>query len=279
MRKWILILGILANFNAYTYEGTISKSGRCGRTDEACHYDLYDDGHLEISGSGRMNIYDGNSNMSPWGTEIETVAIHGVKNIGTYAFVYSNALKDIQISNTVETISCGAFEGTGFNGTLVIPESVQSIDTYAFANFGNAKIVIEGTPRLFDTSFVFTNRTTIYCPNGLECTEKGVWYGVNRSGQITSYDKQDDLYVLIDDFGVKSYYASIDMMTNNVSCSKDECQAILNTPAGQEIAFKGKFYNSVADIASGNYLKKRIYTIDEANQVAGKVNSVKIRYR
>ena len=203
MTKWILILGILASFNVNAYEGTISKSGSCGATDEACHYDLYDDGHLEISGSGRMNNYGSDSNMSPWGTEIETVAIHGVKNIGTYAFIYSKALKDIQISNTVEKISVGAFEQTGFSSTLVIPESVQSIDTFAFAHFGNAKIIIEGTPRLYGSSFIYTKRTTIYCPNGLECTEKGVLNGVNYSGQITSYDKQDDLYVLIDDFGVK----------------------------------------------------------------------------
>ena len=40
-----------------------------------------------------------------------------------------------------------------------------------------------------------------------------------------------------------------------------------------------KIYNSLNDMQSGNNVKFRIYTIEEANAVAGKVNSVKIRYR
>jgi len=38
-------------------------------------------------------------------------------------------------------------------------------------------------------------------------------------------------------------------------------------------------YQSINDLLKGNYDVRRIYTIDEANRVAGKVNSVKIRYR
>ena len=46
-----------------------------------------------------------------------------------------------------------------------------------------------------------------------------------------------------------------------------------------QIKADAKTYASLDDLASGNHIVKRIYTIDEANEVAGKVNSVKIRYR
>ena len=48
---------------------------------------------------------------------------------------------------------------------------------------------------------------------------------------------------------------------------------------GNEYFYNGKFYKNPSDIASGNYDKKRIYTIDEANAVAGDVNTVRIKYR
>ena len=41
----------------------------------------------------------------------------------------------------------------------------------------------------------------------------------------------------------------------------------------------GKFYTSLSDWAKDNYIKKRIYTIDEANAVAGEKNRVSIKYR
>ena len=41
----------------------------------------------------------------------------------------------------------------------------------------------------------------------------------------------------------------------------------------------GKFYASLDDLAQGKYIPKRIYTIDEANRVAGEKNRVSIRYR
>ena len=48
---------------------------------------------------------------------------------------------------------------------------------------------------------------------------------------------------------------------------------------GNEYYVDGKFYQSPQDIGTPNYIKKRIYTIDEANQVAGKTNTFSIRYR
>jgi len=49
--------------------------------------------------------------------------------------------------------------------------------------------------------------------------------------------------------------------------------------SGNQIFHNNRFYNSANDILSGNYDKKRIYTIDEANRASGKKNTFKIRYK
>ena len=42
----------------------------------------------------------------------------------------------------------------------------------------------------------------------------------------------------------------------------------------------GKYYAKLSDIGTPNYIKKRIYTIDEANRVAKPTgNTVRIKYR
>ena len=48
---------------------------------------------------------------------------------------------------------------------------------------------------------------------------------------------------------------------------------------GDKYFYDGKFYKSPNDIGTTNNIKKRIYTIDEANFVAGDKNRVSIRYR
>ena len=48
---------------------------------------------------------------------------------------------------------------------------------------------------------------------------------------------------------------------------------------GKEYYFGGRFYRSPNDIGTTNNIKKRIYTINEANQVAGKTNTFRIKYR
>ncbi len=303
MKKTVLILALITSFNAYTYEGTISQSGSCGATDADCHYDLYDDGHLEISGSGEMSHWDYSlGHAAPWAPDnsqgrspVTSVNIDGITNIGQWAFLWCRELTDVQISDTVKTISSGAFENTGFSSTLIIPESVQRINGFAFSGFGNAKIVIEGNPQLKETTFFKTANATIYCQSELQCAGKGVLNGVNSSGGIITYEKQNGVYIL----GDGSMFASANNMTNETDactdldsckakvlknkgyCTSDEsCVAIVDLEnANAPIEYKNKSYASIDDLLKGKYLPKRIYTIDEANRVAGKVNSVKIRYR
>ena len=70
-------------------------------------------------------------------------------------------------------------------------------------------------------------------------------------------------------------------MTTGTKCAdKDQCQKILNAVnSNQPFIANGKFYTSLDDWLYGNHVKKRIYTIEEANKVAGDRNTVTIRYK
>ena len=46
-----------------------------------------------------------------------------------------------------------------------------------------------------------------------------------------------------------------------------------------QVFYNNKWYNNANDILSGNYAKKRIYTVDEANKISGRKNTFKIRYK
>ena len=75
------------------------------------------------------------------------------------------------------------------------------------------------------------------------------------------------------------YYATLDLFANGAACTdKKNCEDILASN-GAPFKVGSKIYNSMADFANGNYVKHRIYTIEEANFVAGDKNRVSIRYR
>ena len=75
------------------------------------------------------------------------------------------------------------------------------------------------------------------------------------------------------------YYATLDLFANGAACTdKKNCEDILSSN-GNPFKVGSKIYNSMADFANGNYVKHRIYTIDEANKVAGDKNRVSIKYR
>ena len=75
------------------------------------------------------------------------------------------------------------------------------------------------------------------------------------------------------------YYATLDLFANGAACTdKKNCEDILSSN-GHPFKVGSKIYNSMADFANGNYVKHRIYTIEEANFVAGDKNRVSIKYR
>ena len=208
-----------------------------------------------------------------------------VTSIGNYAFKGAKSLQSITIGDSVTSIGNGAFSNSGLQ-SITIPDSVTSIGDYAFDHATSLESIIigDGVKKIGKNAFrKMTGK--VYCQ---ETSTRDCFYliGLNNTladGQLQLFEKEKvdgvDLYSITDNQNNKMYYATADMMTNNVSCTPDECKALLNTPAGSQIAFKGKFYASLDDLAHKNHVKKRIYTIDEVQKLAGEKNRVSIRYR
>ena len=79
------------------------------------------------------------------------------------------------------------------------------------------------------------------------------------------------------------YYATSDLFANGAPCtSKENCEDILTAANTQSSFWVGsKMYHSLDDFASGNYVKYRIYKVEEARQAveAAGTDTVNVRIR
>ena len=257
------------------------------------------DGVLTISGSGDVYDYPGTVS-GPWDAykdsihsvviegANETIGTTGIRNIGLAAFANMDMISSVTLGDTVTATGVWAFSNDTNLTSIILPENFESIGWGAFYGNSNLENIVIGdkvTTIMISAFSGIPKNAKIYCQDITEnrCSDllkdDHGYNGLSNSYALSNlvlFEKEGDLYKIK---GENRYFATVDMMANDVSCSKNECQALLSTPAGQQILFHGKFYNSLSDVAAKNYIKKRIYTIDEANQVAGKTNSFKIRYR
>ena len=126
---------VLANGQKY-YDGEPVKlniyskiaSGTCG---DNLTWQLFDNGTLEISGTGEMTDYD---NCGPWGKEIKSVVIEdGVADIGKSAFRKCSGLTSVILPNSITNIGCAAFQYCSGLTDINIPNSVSNINSCAFS--------------------------------------------------------------------------------------------------------------------------------------------------
>ena len=306
MKKWFVVFVIVA-FSFKTY----AKSGICGESYEACHYDLTDDGILTISGNGAMNDYDitlGDNSM-PWGNKIKEVQMSGITSIGSYAFYNTPSLTDVVIPKTVENINEGAFAMTSLKDVvyetdeegrtklasigrdvfamtnltnMVIPDSVTDVGRGIF--YRDKKLESIVIPDSVTSLGIYalaeaSQNAVIYCHDTAQrsCSDLVSENNGNDIGKLVQYFIDGNGFYQTEDGRI---FANADLMANGVSCDNTkQCEALLASAQSGTFSFNGKFYNSLGDLAHHNYIKKRIYTIDEANRVAGSTNRVSIKYR
>ena len=99
---------------------------------------LYEDGTLNISGTGAMKNYNYYNNPSPASQKKDStkkvVIEDGVTSIGNSAFENCSSLTDITIPDSVTSIGNFAFRYCSSLTSITIPDSVTSIGGYAFSN-------------------------------------------------------------------------------------------------------------------------------------------------
>ena len=155
----------------------ILKSGYCGSD---VKYTLFEDGILEISGSGDMY----REGEAPWRSlrdSISTVIIwDGVTSIGGRLFSDCTNLTSIIIPNSVTVINKNAFTGCISLISIDIPNSVTRIDDYAFFDCTNLKSVNIPTSVSTINSFAFGNcksLSRVVIPDSVTHLGGHVFYG------------------------------------------------------------------------------------------------------
>ena len=238
--------------------------------------------------SGNVDI----GSQAFYGAGLTSIDMTGVQTIGSDAFMETTGLTSINLTG-VQTIETWAFYHTGL--TSVDLTGVQTIKGSAFYNATNlTSIVISDSlldaggniSGISSTAFKGTGLNAIYCPVGKTCANS--FEGLSSTPTIFSYNKNGDGTYTVGD----NTYANSDMMTKNITCEGAQCTALRtalnagNTCSTQEAcnALATQYAtdddeNPTSQPTKPARASKRIYTIDEANQVAGKTNTFTIRYR
>ena len=114
---------------------TVLEKGYTYWIEDNLIWKLYEDGTLNISGTGAMKDYDYFDNRSPvyGNSSVKKVVIEdGVTSIGKYAFCNCTSLISITIPDSVTSIEFAAFNNCSSLTSITIPDSVTSIGNYAF---------------------------------------------------------------------------------------------------------------------------------------------------
>ena len=183
-------------------------SGTCG---ENLTWSLDDKGTLTISGTGEMEDYFYRG--APWHknadfADIKNIVIEkGVTQIGAYAFCYSgdavtmsddvrkigrrafwgSHISSISLSNNLKTIDDGAFEQCELTD-IVIPDSVERINSQVFRNCGKLKNVTLSNNIFYlgENAFENTIWLKVLSAENEQVLVNGVLIdGRNSSGKIT----------------------------------------------------------------------------------------------
>lgn len=104
----------------------------------------YNNGILEISGTGRMKVY--NSADYPWekfNNEVKQIIIHpGVESIANYAFSNFEYVEKVTFPDSLKEFNTGAFSNCYMLNNVTIPDSVTKIGDSAFEHCKLTHLVI-----------------------------------------------------------------------------------------------------------------------------------------
>ncbi len=316
MKKWVLILALITSFNTYASEYipcTASESANgtcfnCGATCVARYSESIDDdenvkGTLTISGRGDMSFepkypigttlegpsgsfpyngyYQYDSDKGRWRTEapwrdldrsITNVVIEdGITSIADGSFYHVDSLTNVSIPDSVTRIGTSAFQHDSKLTNAELPANLKQIGQAAFHN---TRIEYFAIPEGFKKN------------DGPEILNTLLLGSIALKGIVIDRDAYFDKDMLLEEnlSNIESIYCE----KSNINCQslKDDNdlknKLILydkQSDGNSMLKCNGKTYQSINDLLKGNYDVRRIYTIEEANFVAGKTNTFSIRYR
>ncbi len=155
---------------------------------------LYEDGTLNISGTGAMKDYNDDDNPSPvyQNSNVKKVVIEkGVTSIGNYAFSGCLGLKSITIPDGITSIGDHAFDSCINLRSITLPDSITSIGMWAFYNCWNVSSIIipDGVTSIEDFTFnSCISLTSITIPNSVTNIKSSAFHNCADLTSITIPD-------------------------------------------------------------------------------------------
>lgn len=277
MKKLIFIFTLMLTFHVqaqsscgtnctYSIEGNVLTIKPIDATKEA---------YITSYNRSMDGTQEPDKHYAPWrfNEDITSVVIEqGVVSVGYSAFEDMRNITSVDLPEGLKTIGGESFNNTSIT-KVTIPSTVTEIGQYALATSSLKEIndLPEGLISIGAYAFSHTKITDFVIPSTVT-TLAPTAFGSDADGWTRSGE-------------VKNLYCSESLAEQ---CSKalqykrnngQEVSVISYQSTGDQIYYNGKFYQKPYDILSGNYVKKRIYTIDEATTVTGDVNRVTIRYK
>lgn len=215
LMKYLLMIAMVLCLSTQVQAAGIVESGECG---ESAAYTLYDDGLLEIRGSGALT-------PSVFRDRLDIVRVEiaeGITEIPDHAFYYCKSIRQVDLPDTLTVIGEGAFFGCENLKEVSIPDSVISYN-------GNRPFGTSGLGA-FDGC---TNLQSIK----LSSNAKLLPWGFLGSDQLTELIipegvTQLDAYAVL--FCERLCYVEIPSTVTEI-----EAWALINNPSLTNIVFKG----------------------------------------
>ena len=295
MKKLLFILtATFFSFSSNAWEpcGTDAKGNTAN-----CEYQIDASGTLTIRGVGNNgNIgywYSAEQGaiIQPWKNKgVTNIVIEdSIKNLGSYGFNGIKSTNPIEIPSTISQIRVASFFGV-FTPEVIIPDTVTSIDSAAFSWSNIQKINIPESVTTISDAFRGTPLTDIVIPDSVNSISDLAFSSCTNLQSIT-IGENTQLGKIFEGYNGDTIFT--DIANLKIYCTGDtsKCDANLATAGYTDLKsskattkkINGVTYvydkNGKLVTSSGHRTEKRIYTIDEANAVAGDKNRVSIRYR
>lgn len=151
----------------------VVDSGKCGDSESDITWELYGNGKLIISGSGK--IKDGahwsKYSQPHYNNAVKSVEIsEGITGIGNSNFSDMSAIETVKIPDSIKTIGNNAFSSCYRVNEIILPENLEAIGEWAFANSGIKEITIPNGIKIIEarTFFGCQNLETVVLNEVLE---------------------------------------------------------------------------------------------------------------
>ena len=139
---------------------------------------------------------------------------NSVERIGTQAFMFGRALKDVTLGSSLKTIGDDAFMGCHSFPTLTIPDNVEYIGTRAFDSCKGLKTVTIGSGATSIGSDAFTSclsleEMTVSPENPAYCSEDGVLFNKDKTTLLIYPAAKTGDYVVpgsVTEIGLRAFY-------------------------------------------------------------------------